>query len=128
MRSRAEFTATVRAGRRAASPLLTGYLLPGSHDGPPRVGLIASRAVGGAVVRNRVKRRLRALLGGYVERLPRGSLLVVRAAPTAATARYADLAADLDLVLARLIRRRGGRPHDTRRARRHEGRHGDPST
>lgn len=129
MRSRTEFTATVRNGRRAHCPLVTGYLLVGTRDGePPRVGLIVSRAVGGAVARNRVKRRLRALLRGYVPRLPRGSLLVVRAAPAASTARHADVAAGLDLVLARLMGRGGGRPHDNRRAPRHQGRHGLPST
>ena len=67
-----------------------------------------SRAVGGAVVRNKVRRRLRALMGGYMESLPQGSLLVVRANPRAATARQSDLAAELDLVINTLLRRQLG--------------------
>jgi ribonuclease P protein component len=81
----------------------------GSPGGEPaKVGFIVSRAVGTAVVRNRVKRRLRVLVRGYLGVLPAGSLLVVRANPPAAAARQADLAADLDLVLTRLLRRQVG--------------------
>jgi ribonuclease P protein component len=112
MRRGADFTLAVRTGRRAGRPMVTGHLLlagPDVHSAsPPRVGFIVSRAVGSAVVRNRVKRRLRELMRGYVDTLPGGSLLVVRANPPAATARQADLAADLDLVLGRLLRRQVG--------------------
>jgi ribonuclease P protein component len=73
------------------------------------VGFVVSRVVGGAVVRNKVRRRLRHLARGYLGSLPEGSLLVVRANPRAATARQADLAAELDLVIAALLRRQGGR-------------------
>jgi ribonuclease P protein component len=110
MRKRSEFTRTVRGGRRAGRELVSGYLLrqPG-HDEPARVGFVVSRAVGGAVVRNKVRRRLRHLARGYLGSLPEGSLLVVRANPRAATARQADLAAELDLVIGALLRRQGGR-------------------
>jgi ribonuclease P protein component len=109
MRHRAEFTLAVRRGARAGRPSLTGHLLT-QHQGhePARVGFIVSRAVGTAVVRNRVRRRLRALVRGYLGVLPAGSLLVVRANPPAAAARQADLAADLDLVMSRLLRRQVG--------------------
>jgi ribonuclease P protein component len=78
---------------------------------PAKVGFIVSRAVGTAVVRNRVKRRLRALMCEHLDVLPAGSLFVVRANPAAAAARQADLAADLDLVLGRLLRRQVGALH-----------------
>lgn len=109
MRRSAEFAEAVRRGRRAGRPLLTGHLLvrPGRDD-PARVGFVVSRAVGAAVVRNRVRRRLRHLARGYLGSLPGGSLLVVRASPRASTARQADLAAELDLVLGTLLRRQGG--------------------
>jgi ribonuclease P protein component len=109
MRKRSEFTRAVRGGNRAGRSLVSGHLLrqPGS-DEPARVGFVVSRAVGGAVVRNRVRRRLRHLARGYLGSLPEGSLLVVRANPRAATARQADLAAELDLVIQTLLRRQGG--------------------
>ncbi|HLQ57629.1 MAG TPA: ribonuclease P protein component [Streptosporangiaceae bacterium] len=108
MRRRADFAAVVRGGGRVGRPLLTGHLLvrPG-RDEPARVGFVVSRAVGTAVVRNRVRRRLRHLARGYLGSLPGGSLLVVRANPQASTARQADLAAELDLVLSTLLRRQG---------------------
>ncbi|HEY3648045.1 MAG TPA: ribonuclease P protein component [Streptosporangiaceae bacterium] len=117
MRHRSEFTLAVRRGARAGRPTMTGHLFTQPPDQasaevrpdePARVGFIVSRAVGPAVVRNRVKRRLRVLVRGYLGVLPAGSLLVVRANPPAAAARQADLAADLDLVMDRLLRRQVG--------------------
>lgn len=107
MRDRDEFRAASR-GRRAARPLLSARLLlrPGCGD-PARIGFVVTRAVGTAVVRNKVRRRLRHLVRGYLGSLPGGSLLVVRADPRAATARQADLAAELDLVIGTLLRRQG---------------------
>jgi ribonuclease P protein component len=121
MRRAEDFRRVLRAGRRAGGPVLAGHLLlPVGPDGavgtagevrsgdPAKVGFIVSRAVGSAVVRNRVKRRLRELMRGRLGSLPRGCLLVLRAHPAAASARQADLAADLDLVIGRLLRRQVG--------------------
>jgi ribonuclease P protein component len=111
MRRQREFSDTVRRGSRSGRTLLTGYLLVPAgapEDAPPRAGFVVSRAVGPAVVRNRVRRRLRALVREYMSSLPGGSLLVVRAHPQAATARQADLAAELDLVMNTLVRRQAG--------------------
>lgn len=112
MRRSAEFQLTVRRGTRAGRRLLTGHLLVGSRDEAqaPLVGFVVSKAVGNAVVRNKVRRRLRSVLRGYLPTLPGGSLLVVRAHPQAAAARQADLAAELDLVMGTLMRRQVGAP------------------
>jgi ribonuclease P protein component len=59
--------------------------------------------VGPAVVRNRVKRRLRHLVRERLPLLPPGSLVVVRALPPAAAAEYADLGRDLDAALRRVL-------------------------
>ena len=114
MRRPEEFRRVLRTGRRAGGSVVAGHLLLVGSDGPVRssepakVGLIVSRAVGSAVVRNRVKRRLRELMRRRVASLPRGCLLVLRAYPAAAHARQEDLAADLDLVIGRLLRRQVG--------------------
>jgi ribonuclease P protein component len=109
MRRRIDFTRAVRNGRRASRQLVSAHLLSrAGTEEPARVGFVVSRAVGGAVVRNKVRRRLRHLARGYLGSLPEGSLLVVRANPRAATARQADLAAELDLVIGALLRRQGG--------------------
>jgi ribonuclease P protein component len=112
MRRPEEFKRTMRSGRRAGGATLSAHVLLASgavpEDPEPKVGFVVSRAVGSAVVRNRVKRRLRELMRGRLARLPGGCLLVVRAHPAAAGASQADLAADLDLVLGRLLRRQVG--------------------
>jgi ribonuclease P protein component, eubacterial len=77
------------------------------QTGPALVGFVVSKAIGDAVTRNRVKRRLRHIMRDRLHRLPRGSLLVVRANPPAASARSEYLAAELDIALDRLLRRRG---------------------
>ncbi|MGI5166137.1 ribonuclease P protein component [Spirillospora sp. CA-253888] len=107
MRRRDEFTLAVRRGRRAGRPTVVVHLLrreDAQADQPSLVGFIVSKAVGNAVVRNRVQRRLRHLVRAHLDRLPRGSLLVVRANPAAGTARNDDLAADLESALDRLLR------------------------
>jgi ribonuclease P protein component len=67
---------------------------------PARAGFVVSRAVGGAVVRNRVRRRLRHLVGDRLAALPPGATLVVRALPDSATTSYDRLGADLDAAIA----------------------------
>lgn len=70
---------------------------------PPRVGFVVSKAVGGAVVRNRTKRRLRALLATRIDRIPAGTDVVVRANSVAAQANSRELAADLDVLLGKAL-------------------------
>jgi len=112
MRRGAEFALAVRTGTRAGRPSVVGHLLVRDdalhRQEPAKVGFVVSRAVGSAVTRNRVKRRLRALMRGYLQLLPGGSLLVVRANAAAAHASQPDLAADLDSVISRLLRRQVG--------------------
>lgn len=74
------------------------------RENPALVGFIVARTVGNAVVRNQVRRRLRHLVRARLERLPEGSLLVVRANPAAGTACGDELAADLDSALDRVLR------------------------
>jgi ribonuclease P protein component len=69
------------------------------------VGFVVSKAVGNAVTRNLVKRRLRHLARERLSSLPGSCVLVVRALPTAGTAHYDGLAADFDSALERLLRR-----------------------
>jgi len=62
----------------------------------PRAGFVVSKAVGNAVVRHRVTRRLRHLVADRLDGLPAGAMLVVRALPPAAVATSRELGADLD--------------------------------
>jgi ribonuclease P protein component len=130
IRRGADFATTVRGGRRAARGALVVHLYlhdqaaadylhdqaaadqlcdPAPTDGPeparpePRAGFVVSRAVGGATTRNLVKRRLRHLMRTRLDRLPPGSMLVVRALPAAATRSHQELGQDLDGALTRAL-------------------------
>ncbi|MFJ8073526.1 ribonuclease P protein component [Streptomyces sp. NPDC096176] len=111
LRRREDFATAVRRGRRAGRPLLVVHLrsgttdphAPGESTSPTCAGFVVSKAVGGAVVRNKVKRRLRHLMRDRLSELPPGSLVVVRALPGAGDAEHAQLARDLDAALQRLL-------------------------
>lgn len=60
-----------------------------------RVGFVVSKAVGDAVERNRVKRRLRAIMRQSLQELPGSAAIVVRALPRAAESTYAQLQSDV---------------------------------
>lgn len=102
-----QFRTVVRRGRRRGSSTLVVHLLTGSGDAAaPRAGFVVSKAVGSAVVRNRVKRRLRHLVVPHLATLPDGAMLVVRALPPAAEADSAQLGRDLARGLEALSERR----------------------
>jgi ribonuclease P protein component len=95
------FRQASRHGRRSASRTVVTHLWIPGGDEPPRVGFVVSRAVGNAVVRNRVKRRLRHLVREHLASLPGSAVLVVRALPAAAAAPSKELDADLTRCLER---------------------------
>jgi len=107
MRRAAEFAATVRAGSRVGARAMTVHVArTGDHSGV-RVGFVVARAVGSAVVRNRVRRQLRHLLRSRLAGLPGGLDIVVRANPAAAGLRSAALAPEVDRALAKALERAG---------------------
>ena len=79
--------------------------LGGGQTPPPgaRAGFVVGKAVGNSVVRHRVTRRLRAVVGAELHRLPASADLVVRARPEAAEATSAVLHHDLVTGLDRLL-------------------------
>ena len=99
--SPATFREVVRRGHRCGGSLLIVHLHvpPDPPESSVQVGLVVSKAVGGAVTRNLVKRRLRHLARERVGTLPQGARVVLRALPPSAQASYADLATQLDRCL-----------------------------
>lgn len=88
MRRSKDFRRTTRRGLRVSRPTLIVHAVP-TPDGP-RIGFVVSGALGNAVTRNRVKRRLRHLAMAHVADTPAGIDpvgidIVVRALPRAAT-------------------------------------------
>jgi ribonuclease P protein component len=95
-----EFQRVVRGGRRAGSATLVVHCCAGDPETTARAGFVVSKAVGNAVIRNRVQRRLRELMRLRLEALAT-SQVVVRALPAAASASYDQLGDDLDRCLRR---------------------------
>ena len=98
---RAEFRRVYDHGRRTGNPLFTVFVLAREDGGGPRAGLTIPRAVGNAVERNRIRRRMREVLrltlgnaGAPVDMIfhPRRSVL---------EADLADLRGRVEQVLAR---------------------------
>jgi ribonuclease P protein component len=99
-----EFGATVKHGTRAVQPDLVIYARRGNtlDAEPPKVGLIISRAVGSAVQRHQLARRLRHVARGLVDGLERSEQLVIRALPSSRTVSSARLEEELRAGLRRI--------------------------
>jgi ribonuclease P protein component len=101
LRTPAEFAhAREHAPRGWSHRLLVLYVVP-NDLGRTRVGITVSGRVGNAVMRNRVRRRLREALHARLERLAPGLDLLLVARPPSAAAGWAELCSALDTLLVR---------------------------
>lgn len=99
-----DFATVIRRGRRAARNGLVVHLHAPDSTEPvarrPRAGFVVPRAVGKAVTRNAVRRRLRHLLRTELDRLTPGTDVVVRVLPEAAGRSFEELGRHLREALA----------------------------
>ena len=105
---RASFQALRRRGRRVRrGPVTVTYLAPDEQSSalPPRVAFAVGKATGGAVVRNRVRRRLRAALRELMVagRLPSGTYLLGATAVVAQTP-WSELLSSLSATIDEVTR------------------------
>jgi ribonuclease P protein component len=107
-------TLAISYARRPAPDQGSGPATPAGDEPPVRVGFIVSKRVGGAVVRNRVKRRLREVVRARLTTLAPGWDIVVNARPAAVTAEYGALAAELGALFERAGLTRDTRVQDSR--------------
>jgi len=97
----AEYKAVVRGGSRCAGASTVTYVVVTADARPARFGFIVSKQVGSAVVRNTVRRRLKAVCAEALPGVREGADIVIRALPGAARADYRDLRAEVSRCLAR---------------------------
>ena len=76
-----DFDAVHRRGRSVSSRFLVLYWLPQEEPAEPRIGFAVPRAAGGAVERNRIKRRLREAWRERLGQVPAGRDYVLIARP-----------------------------------------------
>lgn len=84
------FQRLYRKGNTAATPFLALYCRK-NRSGTSQLGLTVSKKVGGAVTRNRVRRRLRAIYRLHEGQLAPGYDIVVVSRVRAATGSYVQL-------------------------------------
>ncbi len=100
MRESADFRAASRTGLRKANRYFVLHVVEGEPEADLLVGFTVSKKVGGAVVRNRVKRRLRHVMRDFLD-IP-ASMVVIRALPASATATSQELRRALHTEFSRL--------------------------
>ncbi|MGO1627534.1 ribonuclease P protein component [Microbacterium sp.] len=99
----ADYRRVSRRGLRSAGPHLVTHIVFTDEGRPARFGFIVTRAVGGAVCRNAVRRRLKAICAEALPDVREGADIVIRALPSSAGASFAELRSQV----RRGLKRRG---------------------
>jgi ribonuclease P protein component len=106
VRRRADYLRCYRTGRRRHGGLAILYFAP-NQVGHPRIGITASRKVGQAVLRHRLKRRIKEIYRRWNDR---GNLpamdLVIHLKPEAGAADFRSFRAELLRLLSGLVQKR----------------------
>lgn len=96
-----EFRAVYDNGFRVTGPFFAAFCLRKPETGDSRVGFTAPRALGKAVVRNRIKRRVREAVRLNLARLAPGWDVVLNPRRAAAEAPFEKLLTEVERVFSR---------------------------
>jgi ribonuclease P protein component len=96
-----DYRGTVRKGARFVGSCTVTYIRASDSSSDARFGFIVSKAVGVAVVRNRVRRRLKAASFALLPAVTPGVDVVVRVLPQAASQPYGVLFEELSRSLTK---------------------------
>jgi ribonuclease P protein component len=98
---RGDFDAVYRAGKRLSSAHFTAFVR--SNELPrSRFGFSIKKALGGAVARNRIRRRLREMVRCHQQEIPVGWDIVIHPKSTVAKAPFVTVAEELVRLLKKL--------------------------
>jgi ribonuclease P protein component len=105
LRKRREFEECYASGVRVSGRHLQVFVLAEPSRGRLRLGISVPKRVGNAVVRNRVRRRLREIFRRSRGQIPgRRAAIVVNARPSAAAASFRELSEDFARAVSRAAR------------------------
>ncbi|MDO9590050.1 MAG: ribonuclease P protein component [Microcella sp.] len=91
----AEIVMTVRRGSRTVTPHAVVHRVATGADEVARFGVVVSKKVGGAVVRNLVRRRIQSICATELGSVPAGDLIVVRALPGSPEVKWDTLRSEI---------------------------------
>ena len=100
LRNRRDFRLVYSRGRSFVNPMLVLYARP-TGQGPVRVGFSISKKVGGAVDRNRIKRRLRVIMRAHAAKLRPGHDVVLVGRTRLKDATFREIQATVQELLRR---------------------------
>ncbi len=101
LRKRSEFLRVYDKGFRTSSPYFAAVCLKVAGQAGAKVGFAATKALGGSVVRNRIRRRLREAVRLSFSGLAPGWAVVVQARKGALEAPFEDLRKEVEKLFAR---------------------------
>jgi len=106
LRRRADFLRCYKRGRRQYGQLVTLYVLERGQEAVcPRLGITVTRKVGGAVVRHKIKRRIREIYRRWSQRRQLAPYdILVHVKPKARQADFTTLQTEIQGLLLPLIR------------------------
>ncbi len=102
LRNSGDFTRVRDQGKASQTRLLRVGILRSDDAFIARIGIITSRRVGGAVIRSKVRRRLREIIRVCRESMSPGASVVIVAKSAAATATFEELKNEWLLLARRL--------------------------
>jgi ribonuclease P protein component len=105
VRKRADFRRIQETGRRVVSPGFIFLLQRSAAEGPPRLGITASRRVGNSAERNRAKRLVREAFRATRAFWPVGAEILVIVRQAMAGRKLADVLVEWQAARERILRR-----------------------
>ena len=88
-------------GAKFSGPLFSAFCLRNNGEASVKIGFTCPRALGGAVVRNRIKRRVREAARKYMDRIGAGWEIVINPRQRAMTVPFPQLEQEVEKLFQR---------------------------
>lgn len=99
-----DYKRVVRRGFRRVGRFAVVYVMNAGTTSPARFGFIANRQLGGAVVRNRIRRQLKAICADAASEIEDGTEIIIRVFPDSRKASFTELKEDITALLLRRVK------------------------